>query len=205
MFHMGTHPTMELTTELLSDSRHFHAVRFYEHGQSLARIVARFIAEGPALGEAAIIIATPEHLRGILEAAATSIDVEALTSRGDLIALDVNAALEAFMVDEMPAPKLFSEAVLPMIEKARAGRQESMVRVYGEMADLLWSRGQMEAALRLEMLGSQLADAQRVSILCGYSMGNCFAPALFERICREHTHVMSADGGAAVIGSGGMI
>src|ERR1051326_6413373 len=99
MFHMGTHPTMESTTQLLSDSRHFHAVRFYEHDQSLARIVARFIAEGLALVEPAIVIATPEHLRSILEAAATSIDVEALTNRGDLIALDVEAALEAFMVD----------------------------------------------------------------------------------------------------------
>jgi len=55
------------------------------------------------------------------------------------------------------------------------------------------------------MLGNQLAKTRNVSILCAYSMSNVYKDGSFERICREHTHVLSADGVASAIGPGGVI
>ena len=40
---------------------HFHAVRFYEDSNSLCRIVSGFIAEGLALSQPALVIATKAH------------------------------------------------------------------------------------------------------------------------------------------------
>jgi hypothetical protein len=191
--------------DLLRDSAPFHAVRFYEDSRSLARIVAGFITEGLATNEAAIIIATREHRHSILEMAAKSIDTERLTRRGDLIALDADEALSTFIVDGMPAAKPFEQAVVPLIDRAAGGRKDHVVRVYGEMVDVLWKQGREAAAIALEMLGNQLASARRVSILCGYSIGNFYTDAAFGHICREHTHVVSADGVAAVIGAAGVI
>jgi hypothetical protein len=191
--------------DALRDSAPFHAVRFYEDSRSLGRIVAGFITEGLATDDPAIIIATPEHRHSILEAAAESIDIERLTRRGDLIVLDADEALSTFIVDGMPAAKPFEQAVVPLIDKAAGGRKGRVVRVYGEMADVLWKHGREAAAIRLEMLGNQLMSARQVSILCGYSMDNFYMDAAFARICCEHTHVVSADGVAAVIGPAGVI
>lgn len=163
-------------------------------------MVAGFIAEGLMTADPAIIIATPEHRQSILEAlAAISIDVERLTDRGHLIALDANQALAAFMVDGMPATTLFEEVLLPVIDRAAQGRKDCVVRAYGEMVDVLWKEGKEAAAVRLEMLWNQLANSRKFSLLCGYSMGSFYKDASFERICSEHTHVVSADGVAAAI------
>ena len=48
-------------------SGHFHAVRFYEDSNSLCRIVSGFVAEGLALDQPALIIATKPHIDCIVE------------------------------------------------------------------------------------------------------------------------------------------
>lgn len=68
---------------------HFHAVRFYEDDHSLCRIVSGFVAEGLALGQPALIIATRPHLDSIVENLnAASLDVDDLKKGGDLLLLD---------------------------------------------------------------------------------------------------------------------
>ena len=63
-------------------SGHFHAVRFYDSPDSLCRIVANFLADGLKGHEPALVIATPEHRRGITAALhAQKFDVEALEDR----------------------------------------------------------------------------------------------------------------------------
>jgi len=177
---------------------HFDAVRFYEDRQSLARMVAGFLAEGVNANDSSVIIATPEHRRAILDSLARlSIDVGQLSERGAWMTLDAQELLATFMVDGMPSTKLFEEAVLPVIDRLRATRKNSTVRAYGEMVDVLWQDGQEAAAVRLEMLWNRLANTRRFSLLCGYSMGSFFKDAALKRICREHTHVIEADGTAA--------
>jgi hypothetical protein len=186
--------------DAVPESGHFHAVRFYEDRQSLARMVAGFIAEGLITADPAVIIATAEHRHSILAAlSAMSIDIERLTNDGHLIAVDAHETLAAFMVDGMPSATLFEDTVLPVIDKAGGGRNDGVVRAYGEMVDVLWKEGHEAAAVRLEMFWNQLANTRKFSLLCGYSMGSFYKDASFERICREHTHVVSADGVAAAI------
>ena len=182
------------------EAGHFHAVRFYEDAESLARMVATFVAEGFIASLPAIIIATPDHRDAIIDKLnAMSFDLDHLKRQQDLIVLDARETLASFMVDGMPSADKFEAAMLPVIDTACRGRQDCVIRAYGEMVDVLWKDAMEAAAVRLEMLWNQLANTRQFSLLCGYSMGSFYKDAAFDAICHQHTHVMSIDGAAAPV------
>jgi hypothetical protein len=175
-----------------SDFGQFHAVRFYENRQSLAGMVGQFLGEGFVAGLPAVVIATPDHLdaiKGVL--AARFFDVARLEAAGDLIMADAEAILARFMVDGMPDPARFRDAITPLIERACRGRKDCVIRAYGEMVDVLWKAGHTVAAVRLETLWNQLAQRHAFALLCGYSMGHFYKDAAPQEICNLHTHVSS--------------
>jgi DcmR-like sensory protein len=182
------------------EAGHFHAVRFYEDAQSLARMVATFVAEGLIDEQPAIIIATPDHRDAIIEKLhAMAFDLDQLKRADDLIVLDAGETLAAFMVDGMPNAQQFEATMLPVIDRACRNRQECVIRAYGEMVDVLWKDGMEAAAVRLEMLWNHLANTRKFSLLCGYSMGSFYKDAAFDAICRQHTHLLSTHGEAAPV------
>lgn len=73
------------------------------------------------------------------------------------------------------------------------------LRICGQMVDILWKNGQRDAAIRLEVLWNQLANTEAFSLLCGYAMGQFYKDANFDAVCRQHTHLISADGQAAAV------
>jgi hypothetical protein len=181
------------------ESGHFHAVRFYEDSESLARMVATFVAEGLIGGEPAIIIGTAQHCDAILQKlGAMALNIDQLKQQGDLLMLDAHETLATFMVNGMPNSDRFEAAMIPIIDKVCRGRT-AVIRAYGEMVDVLWKDGKEAAAVRLEMLWNQLANTRQFSLLCGYSMGSFYKDAAFEDIYRQHTHVVSIDGVAAPV------
>lgn len=174
---------------------HFHAVRFYESRESLARIVAGFLGEGFAMRFPAIVIATPEHLDAIKTALmARSFDLTNLQAAGDLIIVDAGETLGRFMVDGMPDAERFHETIAPLLDQARRGRTDCVIRAYGEMVDVLWKAGQTAAAIRLETLWNQLAHTHRFALLCGYSMGHFYKDMAQQDIRSLHTHVVLDSG-----------
>jgi DcmR-like sensory protein len=175
-------------------------VRFYKDADSLCRIVGGFLAEGVRSAQPAIVIATPLHRAGITDClAGQSIDVAALERAGELLMLDADEMLARFMVDGMPDPALFRDAIVPAIQKAGGSRTGRVVRAYGEMVDVLWKAGQTVAATRLEMLWNDLAGSQSFSLLCGYAMGSFYKDAAVEEVCSHHSHVMSESGEAVYV------
>jgi signal transduction histidine kinase len=67
-----------------------------------------------------------------------------------------------------------------------------VLRLYGEMVDLLWRDGNTEGALQLEQLWNDLAHTYEFSLLCAYAMGNFYRSGdaeRFQQICRHHTRV----------------
>ena len=74
------------------------------------------------------------------------------------------------------------------VDKA-AGSRKRLVRIYGEMVDVLWSSGREDAALSLEILWHQLIAGRKCSLLCGYSSGVCPGEG-FNTICDRHSHVV---------------
>jgi hypothetical protein len=180
---------------------HFHAVRFYEDADALSRIVAGFVAEGFADAQPAIVIATPPHRAAIEKRLSErGLDVDELIGTGLLHAVDAEEMLATFMIDGMPDGGSFRRAMVPVIEKATAGRERCVVRAYGEMVDVLWKADQTVAATRLETLWNLLANSHAFALLCGYSMGSVYKNAAVAEICSHHSHVLSNAGEPVVLG-----
>jgi len=178
---------------------HFHAVRFYDNEASLCRIVANFFREGLALGQPALLIATPEHANGIVAGLrARELNINQLLASGLLVIVNADEALASFMVGGAPDCDEFLHTVTDALRRARGNRQGVTVRAYGEMVDILWKQGHDEAAIRLEMLWNRLARNDRFSLMCGYAMGNFYKDADVREVCRQHTHLVHTDGTARV-------
>ena len=167
----------------------FHAVCFYEDSPSLARTVARFIGEGLTANQAAVIVATASHGASIRAAlTAMGINSREQIEKGELLMLDADEVLHQLMVDAQPDPERFANTINPIVDKAaRSGKR--LVRIYGEMVDVLWSSGREDAALSLEILWHQLLAGRQCSLLCGYSSGGCQGEG-FNTVCDRHTHVV---------------
>jgi len=159
-----------------------HLVQLYTDDRFLARAVTHFVRAGFAAGQAAVIIATPAHTALFSECLP---DVPDALARGQLVVLDADDCLKAFMVDGMPDRQAFVATVTALLERVRAAGYPRM-RLYGEMVDLLWQRDALEAAVRLEELWNELLAAERLPLLCAYRIDN------FDRYA--HRHALAAIG-----------
>ena len=189
-----------MKTAARSSACRYHAVRFYENEKSLAQMVAEFLADGLNDGDPGMVVATPAQRAAISRALVVrGVDVVSLQRSGDLVLLDAEGTLLSFMTNDTLDAKAFKDRMSALIESACRGRTNCVVRVYGQMVDVLWQQGKLDLAIDLEMLWNQLASTRRFSLLCGYAMGSFFKDAHVEDIRGLHTHVVSADGTAAAV------
>ena len=185
---------------LTNTPRHRHAVQFYEDSSSLCRLVADFLAEGLTTGQPAIVIATADHEQQILaNLVARHVDIDHARRYGDLVLLEMEDTLGAFMLDGTPDSALFNQHMSTIFGQVTRVRPRATMRAYGEMVDVLWKAGRAEAAIKLEMLWNALASRYAFSLLCGYAMGQFYKqPDLYERVCAQHDAVLDLDAPAVV-------
>lgn len=173
-----------------------HVVQFYEGEAFLAETVARFIGDGLAEGDAAVVIATPSHQDALEKGLhARGLDLATLRHEGRYVALDAARTLSQFMLDGSPDETRFGSVVGSVIARA-AGSQQRRVRAFGEMVALLCAAGDPESVIRLEELWNALAQKLPFSLLCGYPVGAFRGEALgepFGKVCRAHSHVIPAE------------
>jgi signal transduction histidine kinase len=108
--------------------------------------------------------------------------------------LDAAETLASFMVDGIPDWIRFQSTIGPIVAKgaARFGR----VRAYGEMVNLLWEQGNLEATLALEEMWNSLAKTYSFSLLCAYLLGNFNQVAHhgpLNDVCKSHSHVIPSE------------
>ena len=165
-----------------------HAVHVYQDSAELIESVRGYLQAGFAAGQPGLVVATPEH-RAAIEAGLTS-------SEGLLTSLDAEEALAAFMEDGMPSAERFEAVVVGAVDALALRFPGVTVRVFGEMVDILWCRGERDAALALEDLWNELARTRAFALLCGYRL-DIFdvdvqreaLPAIFA----AHTHARAGD------------
>ena len=182
----------DMLTELVPAVRRallFHAVCFYDDRPSLARTAARFIGEGLAANQTAVIVATASHGASIRDQlTAEGVGAQGRIEHGELLIFDADEVLNRLMVGDRPDAQRFADTIDPILDKA-AGTRKRLVRIYGEMVDVLWNSGREDAALSLEILWHQLIAGRKCSLLCGYSSRVCRG-AGFHTICDRHSHVV---------------
>lgn len=167
-----------------------HDVQFYDGEDFLAREVARFLAEGIRAGQPLIIVATQAHRRQFASRLRElGFDADEYYFGTDAIWLDARDTLNAFMENGMPSRDRFESTLGVVFERVLGKRTYLVARAYGEMVDLLWKDGHVEAAIALEEMWNALAARYSFTLLCAYAMGNFYKEehaASFQRICAQH-------------------
>src|SRR5215470_5507763 len=148
-----------------------HSVQFYGDDAALVGHVVEMAAAALDAGAAALLVATGPHRDAIASALrGRGFDVDALIARGAFIALDAAATLDAICVDGVPNAERFDavvgETVRAAVERVPARR----VRIFGEMVDLLWRRGDPGGPVRLEDLWHELLAHAPIDLTCAYGV-----------------------------------
>jgi hypothetical protein len=181
----------------LTDSPRNHEVAFYCDDRSLLDGFTLFAATALNKGHAAIVLATEPHREAILAGlCASGIDVRGAIEQGRYVALDPSETLSAFMVDGLPDPILFRKAAVDLIVKTAESvdGDTSRVDACGECAPILWQKGNAEAAIHLERFWDEIGKLYGMQIFCGYLLASFqggIGSFVFERICKEHSAVLS--------------
>ena len=186
-----------------------HIVQFYDSDTYLAAAVGDYLAGGLRSGQPVIAVATADHRDAFTSRLkAKGFDLERVTNSGQLLMLDARDTLSQLMTGSMPDPERFRSLVGKVLKRGVGGTTRTVTRAYGEMVDLLWKDGNVEAAIRLEQLWNDLATTHKFSLLCAYGMSNFHREAHahgFEAICREHRQVIPTERYTQSAGDGRLV
>lgn len=174
-----------------------HMVAFFQRDGFVVDEVSAFIAEGLALGDMVIAVATAPHWRAIVARLdRDGIAHQRAESEGRLRFLDAEHALAAITNDGEVSIDRFRSMLGAFVVPG------SPTRVYGEVVSLLAQRGEVDAAIAIEHLGQELAHQGNVRVLCGYHVDpeRPLTPAQIERI--QHVHDRSFCEGSLAFTSG---
>lgn len=172
---------MSALTEQIKLDAGDHGVHFYADEVDLSSTVGAYLAEGLHRSERALVIATSSHLNSLRETLGDlGIDAEDALQSGRLIVRDATETLSALTVDGQIDAQAFERVVGSLLRDT--AEEGSTVRAYGEMVDLLWQAGDVDAAVRLETLWSELVSELGFALLCTYHATAVEAP--------EHEHAL---------------
>jgi hypothetical protein len=171
-----------------------HFVQLYQDKAFLADAVAEYVGAALREGEAAVLIATPQHVQIFLRALERrGLYPLAALRHGQLRLLDARDTLSQFMKGGTPDWQAFHELCGGVIAQMRL--QYPRVRAYGEMVNLLWQDRMRDEAIELEGFWHRLGKLQTFSLLCAYQIDNLDSDAYdraLDCVCRAHTHLIPA-------------
>lgn len=163
-----------------------HGVYFYDTHEELVSAVADDFAPAMQAGGLILLVATPDHV--------AAVEAE-LRRRGlspdprSYLTFDASETLRSVMVRGLPDRARFEAVVGTLVEELTF---RGPLYVYGEMVNLLWERGQVGAALRLECFWNDLGTRFDFSLLCGYRAVDSDDASVIDEICDSHSHLVGS-------------
>jgi len=171
-----------------------HAVQLYHEEIELADALARFAAEGLALGEGVVVIGTAARWSALnARLRAGGVDPHAAVLRGQLRLFGARVILSSCMGHGVPDRLAFNEALGGILGLMRM--RYASLRIFGELTDLLWTEGRREAAAAIERFWNALGESQRFSLLCACPLDSLDGRAYdgtLQSVCALHTHLLPA-------------
>jgi hypothetical protein len=175
-----------------------HIVQLYQDQDFLGRAVCRFGVAALANGESFVLVSTLPHWNAWRPRFwAQGVDVEAARQRGQMTVLDADEMLSRFMRSGMPHPPTFLGLVSDVVRQARVDGRYPRVRLWGEMVNVLWERGNVAASMKLEELYDQhVGKKMGVATVCAFLMDN-FNPDIHARMLPRlgtyHSHLIPVE------------
>jgi hypothetical protein len=147
-----------------------HVAAFADTEGDLVSAVALFVARGLEAGDHVVVVARPGIRRRMVEMMRRQgFDLTGAWGGRRYVELDAVDTLSQIHPHGRIDPEAFRATVLPVVEEGLAAGRP--VRVYGEMVDLLWERGEVPSAIDLEQCWNDLGRQLAFSLLCGYRRG----------------------------------
>ncbi|MBV8192062.1 MAG: MEDS domain-containing protein [Alphaproteobacteria bacterium] len=174
-----------------------HIVQLYQDQDFLNRAVCRFAAAALANGEGLILVPTAAHwnaFRPRLEA--EGVNVKDAQARGQLTVVDADHLLPRFMQKALPDGPMFLGLAGEIVARTRGAGRFPKVRWWGEMVNILWERGDVEASMNLEDLFDQVSHAQDIAIFCSFLMDNFNGDVhthMLPRLGENHSHLIPVE------------
>jgi hypothetical protein len=174
-----------------------HIVQLYQDDEFLNNAVCCFAGAGLANGDGVILSPTLDHwnvMRPRLEN--EGVDVQAAQDSGQLTLVDAHDFLPRIMRNGMPDPSVFNGVLDDVVGDAHAGGRYERVRVWGELVDVLWERGDVAASMSLEDLFDQLGKKRELSTFCSFRMDNFNSDVharMLPRLGTNHSHLIPVD------------
>jgi hypothetical protein len=100
------------------------------------------------------------------------------------------------MRNAMPDSAVFNGVVGDVIGQARDGGRYENVRIWGELVDVLWERGEVAASMSLEDLFDQIGKKRELSTFCSFRMDNFnndVHTRMLPRLGTNHSHLIPVD------------
>ena len=171
-----------------------HVIQLYTDDAFLVRAVAQFVGAGLEQHEGGVLVATPSHIEAIVRALGARLDVKAAQARGQLVTVDAQRTLDRFMVGGRPHREKFFAAVRGVLDRVTTTGYP-MMRLFGEMVDLLWDHN-LPATVELEQLWNEVLTARRAALLCAYRIDDCerhIDRGVLHQLTRCHSHLVAID------------
>lgn len=169
-----------------------HLVQLYETEPYLVACASRFLGDSLRAGGGALVLAAPEHRRGIESALdLEEISVGAASRRGQYLVLDPERALDLITADGRPDAAAFRHSVGKRL--AELSRRWHQVRVFDETGPLLWQGGRHREAAALEREWGAAGRRHPFARLSGYpacGLTDDFARSAFSRLCAGPVRVL---------------
>jgi hypothetical protein len=169
-------------------------VQLYQEKAFLNRAVCRFVGAGLTNGESIVLVSTLPHWNGFhARLEGLGMNVEAARRRGQLTVVDADELLPRFMRDAMPDPAIFPGVFGDVVAEARARGGYQKMRVWGEMVNVLWERGDVDASMNLEDQFDKLIKKRDLAIFCSFLMDNFNGDVhahMLPRLGTNHSHLI---------------
>lgn len=167
-----------------------HAVHFFDEQEALVQGAASFLAGGLLRGAPALVLITPG--RGVAmkqRLTQMGVDVSRAIAARQLALLDSTIVVETLLVDGMPDQQRFREVIGAHVAGLIEIWRPFQLLAFGDMVDVLYTRGDVEAAIELERLWDELAHRLGFALYCAYDAAQFTHDkhrAAFDAICRHH-------------------
>ena len=171
-----------------------HVVHFYDEREAMLTNAAAHLAGGLLRGAPALAVIASDRvdvLRNKL--GQMGVDVARAAAARQLVIHDAEATLAELLVDDMPDERRFRNVIGGAVSALADTWRPLRLYAYGDMVDVLLTRGQRDAALELERLWNELGHREHFSLFCAYD-ARSFASendrSTFDAVCGAHESIV---------------